>query len=902
MLLRKLELQGWRCFADPIAVGPFTDGLNIVHGPNGSGKSTLLWALARGLFDKHDVSANSVRNLQPWGKSLNPQVTITFEHEGVEYQALKRFISDTVSELSRKEGGKFVRLAESRKANDQIRKMLSGEAPNRGASKTTDWGFAQVLWSMQGAFRIEAISDGTRNTIAESLGAQIVGVQASEIEEQIKAEYQSVFTPTGKLSTGANAHPIVRHREQLAAALESLSSWREKAIRFEELSRSIQDKSNSLEHHRREATNFEEKIAKMDKALEEWKELTTKQTLLSKDLSHAQERLQQLIEKSKQIDEQAARSRQTKNELAELERETPSLIAASKQAAEALETIAAQIKELRKQKGEITTSLRTAERAAQFVRSSSTGANLSERVAEVDGIDSSLNELRKSRAELKSPTEKQLREIEAAFGAVHDARIQFDAALITLELVAESPVTVEVQSGETTDDPQLKAGDALSAKGVGDAAIRIPGVGVISARGPSESADEYEETLAKAERRLEQLLVGFQDADLAELKRRQQNAESLRQQIDSLERERAALLQKQTLDDARAEAERLQAIVAEIAAEFPDWVDSPPDDAALLAAAQLAEADLSRQLELAISKQEIEQKAKISSDRRLDKHQVLVASKQQQMVVATEQLESLRGEQSDEERQLGIGEASQAKKVSGIKLKEVDDALAEMENPVELIETYRNALKESRRKVDELSVEISKREGMLSTLSDEAPYAKTTELEEEIAELEKQIAGEALQTEAIRLLYNVVEEERSSALGSRVEPIRRRAMQTLKRIAGPRFDGIEFNESFIPQKVLPYQHDGEVALDLLSGGEEEQVHFAVRLALADAAFREQRHLVVLDDAFTATDTERLMRITKILQETAEKFQIVLLSCHPERYSHLPDVTLFDLEKLAHGGE
>ena len=43
---------------------------------------------------------------------------------------------------------------------------------------------------------------------------------------------------------------------------------------------------------------------------------------------------------------------------------------------------------------------------------------------------------------------------------------------------------------------------------------------------------------------------------------------------------------------------------------------------------------------------------------------------------------------------------------------------------------------------------------------------------------------------------------------------------------------------------------------------------------------------------------RLARIATILDEAAERFQIVLLTCHPERYRGLPNTEFFDLENIA----
>ncbi len=104
MILRAIHVQGWKCFADPIGVGPFVDGLNVLHAPNATGKSTFFEAMQRGLLDGHRVSGRDVEALRPWGRALAPTVTVEFVHGGVEYRLTKRFLDRPSSELARKEG------------------------------------------------------------------------------------------------------------------------------------------------------------------------------------------------------------------------------------------------------------------------------------------------------------------------------------------------------------------------------------------------------------------------------------------------------------------------------------------------------------------------------------------------------------------------------------------------------------------------------------------------------------------------------------------------------------------------------------------------------------------------------------------------------------------------------
>jgi uncharacterized protein YhaN len=97
--------------------------------------------------------------------------------------------------------------------------------------------------------------------------------------------------------------------------------------------------------------------------------------------------------------------------------------------------------------------------------------------------------------------------------------------------------------------------------------------------------------------------------------------------------------------------------------------------------------------------------------------------------------------------------------------------------------------------------------------------------------------------------------------------------------------------------VVPESIEEGVTLDNLSGGEQEQLYLATRLALAEVLGREERQLVVLDDVLTATDAGRLAKVMNVLEEASQRLQILILTCHPERYRGLKRSAFFDLEGL-----
>lgn len=55
------------------------------------------------------------------------------------------------------------------------------------------------------------------------------------------------------------------------------------------------------------------------------------------------------------------------------------------------------------------------------------------------------------------------------------------------------------------------------------------------------------------------------------------------------------------------------------------------------------------------------------------------------------------------------------------------------------------------------------------------------------------------------------------------------------------------------------------------------------MAVALELTAEEPQVLVLDDVLVSTDSTRQERVLDLLTATAEKLQVVILTCHPERY-------------------
>ena len=313
MILRSIGVQGWRCFADPMTVGPFGDAINVIHAPNAVGKSTLFEALLRGFFDGHRVGGREVESLRPWGRDLSPEVTLEFSEAGTEYRLKKRFLDNASSELFRKEENKFVRLSEGEKADEFVRNLFSAGSPGRGLTKPAHWGLAQVLLVPQGELEVPELSGNLVEDIQESLGVQVSGPGMSGLEEKIEASFLRFFTKGGKLKTGKDAPKVVELGDRLQELEKEQRRILEDLEVFEQVSRRVEDLRSERAQAKRDAESLDQELAKARQQAQSYSTLVTDRDLKQEQMKTASARhgeLKQRIEGIETARKELARSRE----------------------------------------------------------------------------------------------------------------------------------------------------------------------------------------------------------------------------------------------------------------------------------------------------------------------------------------------------------------------------------------------------------------------------------------------------------------------------------------------------------------------------------------------------------------------------------------------------------------
>jgi DNA repair exonuclease SbcCD ATPase subunit len=892
-------VSGWRCFGDAIAVGPFQEGLNVIHAPNATGKSTLFEAMRRGLLDGHRVGGKEVEVIRPWGRSLTPTVTVEFSHGGQEYRITKRFLDSPHSKLERKENGRFVSFAESSKADEIVRAMLSKNAPAKGLSRRENSGLAQVLWVPQGRLALEALSGDLLADVRTSLGAQVTGPTASPIERKVEEAYLQIYTPTGRYKAGKDGPAVVQLQDKLQAALAERAAAMTRQREYEEAARRVEDLRARRTQARYDAEAIGKELKEARIRADSFQRLTSErnqraESVKAEEARHSElkGRIEGIAAIRKEIKEATESLRRIEGDLPLQQRE---LLHREKEAAEAKSVL----EDVRKERPTIDAARALAEQARQFVDNTRALADLDGLLQKITAAQEALNRRKKKRAELVAPDDKTLKAIRKAMKKRDEAQLRIDASLITLEVVPEKRGKLIVVAGEEPGEVELSAGIPTRVTGSPEVVADLPGVFRIRASGPAGSVEEHRTERAEAERELKRLTEPFRTSDIESLEALLEKSRGLDKKIDGAETQIETWLSGLTLEQIQRQRSEVQAVQAKMVEDHPDWQQKPPEPSALKAAAEDADTSFKAMIDKAEACRDAAQSALLDASRRKDQLSSQAEAARKMMVSLEARLADLSGDgKSDEDRAELLKKVTLSWDAARLKLDEIAAKLSEFKNnPVDMVARLEKQLQAGDETANKARDDEKTEEGKLQTLGAQGTYSLLAAAEERVAALQSEVAAEELRAGAIRLLRDTLVECRAEAVAAVAGPVEAVATRIFQRIAGGRLGSLKLGDSFEPANVVPEISGDAVSIDSVSGGEREQIHLATRLALAEVLAKEERQMVVLDDVMTSTDAGRMARVMAILEEEAQHLQMVILTCHPERYRGLNGASFVDLEAV-----
>ncbi|MBN1911356.1 MAG: AAA family ATPase, partial [Pirellulales bacterium] len=588
MILRTLSVEGWRCFADRVTVGPLGERINVLFGPNGTGKSTLMGALVRGLLDNHAVGGKAVEAaLRPWGRELNPRVEIEFEHDGQRYRIAKQFLKSQQSELSREEGDRFTRFAEGESADRKVREMLGASLPGRGLTDHRFWGWAQVLWAPQDGLALHELDQGIAGTLRAALGAQASDAGLDAVERRIKTRYDAVFTGTGKLRSGKDAPPIVALEKQLEDARRRCLELTEKVAAFETAGRRIEDLRHRRDQLALEETEVSTALESARARVAQYDKLRAERDTQQEAAKAARTQFEQLTQRTEQIAQARQELADAQKEQTRLEKDAPLLEKEVEHADTEVDRVRSHLTKLRGRRVEIDAADRRAKQARRFVENRRQATETEKLLTQITEAQAELDALNARRAALVAPDKVELQAVRMLVARKSETERELAAAMITVHITPETDTDWEILAGEATEPGPLTPGKPRAVQGSPIVELRLPGVASIRATGPQgASIEELRIRLAVTNEELDAVAERFQTQDLAALERLHDQAQELDRQAAEVRVRIETHLGDRMLDDLRRAQAVAAQVVDEIAAQQPGWKETPPDADQLDAEAQ----------------------------------------------------------------------------------------------------------------------------------------------------------------------------------------------------------------------------------------------------------------------------------------------------------------------------
>lgn len=862
-------------------------GITLLEGRNEIGKSSLVQALVTLFNQPANRRRSTLEHLIPKDGSGTP--VISLEAESGEYRFIysKSYVENKTTKLT------VVRPDESHyegnEAQERLEKILNG---------TMDRTLWEALMLKQG-MAVGLADVEAQQTLLAALDSAVAGSGRTPDSEGL---FDRIAQECGRY-----------YQSRHGGELKTLTDLRDDAAQAEAAVREAEGRLNDLE----------KKIAKGRQLRRDIQNLRERQTAEQRRWEETRKRLAEVEQLEKARDAEGAKRNHAEEVRARAERELANrkhllgMIASSR---EHLDARLEAVRVARSAEAE-TTRAATEKRAVldalgdEWLRSEKLAAvrradyeyyhdklELERLLERKNRIDVSLEQVAMANRELARNriTDKAAAEIQQADNAEALARARMEGAAPRLLLEALGSCTVMLDEAAENLEP----GETRTVSVTKTASLKIPGLLALEIM-PGDGGGELENQLRESQQRLRKLLAAYGATDVSDvpalLGKRRQAEQAVR-------------------DHKRIEAENLRDLpysggpgglterIRELTAAVPGYpavrgeqaIAMSPDldtarrerDAAesahKIVIAGHREAKAAYDAVEALRQSAREELARLEAEaegakRDLERFNLLVAESRQG--AADQELE-----EAFAKSEKNLADASLAVAVIETRLREmgadlIRDRLAGLEKALEKTELEATVARE----------DLARLEGELNHLGGNGLHEKLEELNSVLEHKNRLLKAEVRKAEAARLLYEVVSKARESSQQAYVRPLRRQIEDLAKSVYGREVRVVLDKDLQISSRTM----DGmEIVFSELSGGAREQFSLIHRAACSLAVSKDGGVPLILDDALGYSDMERLMGMNEVLSRAAQKCQIILLTCMPNRYAYLEPAARVNLEELA----
>lgn len=862
--LRRIAVDGFRKFREPMAIDGLTDGLNIVIEPNETGKSTLLEALRAAFFVRHGTKNQLAQSFAPYGEAVGPEIQVSFEANGAPWTITKRFLRGAAIEITGPRG-----KAQGEDAEAQLHALLGSVRDTSQKGDAATYGALGLLWVAQtDALAVtgpgQIVRDTVRSTLEAEVGSIMGGPAYKRVRTRIDEQFGRYWSPTGQKRGRQNeamerveiAETAAREAAERAAGLEKTFSELETArARLKVVQREIAD----------------------DTDVQARKEFVA-------SLEVARAAAQILATRRAEHEAVSAKAR----ELADLAERHHIATEARDNAGHALEQ--AQMRRAGHSEGLAGAKLRLVD--ARGALDSARTARLDARSALSAGEDRARAMRRKTGIAAARKRHAELIELE---------RLQVEAKALVATLISTKAIALlEANERAVAEARALRRAGAtrIALSGVSDG-ILINGepvsVGERTLTGethirmgnaelvvfPPAGAASAEEALSSALKRQQSALDDLALTDLAEARARNDTARDAASELRTI----AARIEASTPADGHvglaAGAAALKLFIVELGHDSVAPEGDAPNIAALSKAMESADSALARA--------EGAHDSAVDALRRAEEEDAPLATAEARagsdLANAKAQIDTMESRPDFTSLAADLLRAREQSAAAAVKLEAATRDAAAHDTAVitRKIETTDARIRAAGDTRTKLEMEIARLEGTA-----ESEGGKGLADREAAAHEEAEAARAALQrivdeATSLKLLREILDEARDETSAKFVGPVAKRAKRHIERLL-PGCD-LSFSEDLTLEAVVR----GGISEGCgdLSRGTQEQLSVLTRIAFADMLLEQGQPVsLILDDPLVYADDARLDVMVEILSEAAERMQVILLTCRDRAFRHV----------------
>lgn len=874
MRVHRIRLSNYRGI-DDAEVEPRLEGVTVVQGPNEIGKSSLIEAFDLIFRRKDRSSAQRVEAIQPKGRDVGPEAEVEVSTGSYRFIYRKRWLKNKETTLNILEPEKEKLTGD--KAHERANEILA---------ETLDVDLWEALRVAQGTgISLPNLDDkaALSKALDEAAGSAMVGEEEVTLYREVKERHNTYWRKNGE-----PRKLIEEQRDRVEKLDAEVKDLEDQYLDLQHDIERIEQIQGELDVLRSE----EEKLA--DRR-DDWKQKLKEVEQLERTVEDAKGRFELAQE---QLERTKGRLDRRENLIEELEKAQQTL----KETEEDIDAYRPDLEEARSELGSAREKLELAKEEhreavnlerlrRRDLEHQTREKKLGDFLAKVDQVAGAKEELETAR--------KVLAEIaveDALVDEIRDMtytvmnkreRLEEGGPSVRIEAHRDLSVTIDGHGGELAEGESFETGVS------DEATIDVPEIVSLTVEAGT-STSELRDDLESAEQQLSETL---NDAAVDDLEDAIDQLRERNQAMNDKERAKERITQvlgDRSLDELEDEIASLRAESKRHLKERPEEPALPPDHQSAKRAHRDAEATLDTAKEaLDAAEARKESALELRDDRQKEYYEfetdLKIAEKRVEHL--EEDIEEAREKDSDQ----NLSDEIEAKQTAARKaeatyqesLKDLEDA-----DPASVETKAENAKKShqrAREEIAELEQELTKRRAGVEARGGDGIYEQLELKRLVLDNTTRELSSTKRQANSARLLFEVLDEERSRARKTYIQPLKEKLDRLGQIVYGSSFE-VHIDENLT---VLARTLDStRLSFDDLSGGAKEQLSILLRLACAKIVAEEGDGVpLLLDDALGYSDPDNLEAMGAVLSSVADSYQLLVLTCVPDRYRHVGDAKI-----------